>query len=125
MCDSARNPRETGCGHPACKSDEIERQARDAAAAVLGDEDFIRVCEQETPGVKPDFRSSRHALEVKELTSPALQKFFAAHVAHREYPHRPIEGLTQTWLVFADVSDAIESSMARPGPRVQIHFSNR
>lgn len=99
------------CGHRACGCDEIERQVRDAAAAVLGDNELMRVCEQETAGVKPDFRSSRHALEVKKLTSPALLKFFAARAKHldEEDPRIPIEGLTQVWMVWADVSDAIES----------------
>lgn len=99
----------SGCGHPGCASDDVEQRARDAAAAVLADDEFTRVCEQETKGVKPDFRSRRHALEVKELTSPALRQFFAAHTDHLEDPHRPIEGLSQVWLVFADVSAAIES----------------
>lgn len=98
-----------GCRHLACESDDIERHARDAAAAALEDDELIRVCQQEAQGVKPDFRSSHHALEVKELTSPALQKFFAAHASHRENPHQPIEGLTQVWMVWADVSDSIES----------------
>ena len=43
------------------------------------------------------------------LTSPALRQFFAAHTDHLEDPHRPIEGLSQVWLVFADVSAANES----------------
>lgn len=105
------HPGDTGCCHPACKSDEIELQVRDAAAAVLGDNELTRVCGQETPGVKPDFRSPRHALEVKELTSPALLKFFDARAKHldEEDPRIPIEELTQVWMVFADVSDAIES----------------
>ena len=99
----------SGCGHPGCASDDVEQHARDAAAVVLADDEFTRVCEQETKGVKPDFRSRRHALEVKELTSPALRQFFAALTDHLEDPHRPIEGLSQVWLVFADVSAAIES----------------
>lgn len=97
------------CGHPGCFSDDVEERARDAAAAVLGDDGLARVCEQEAKGVKPDFRSYRHALEVKQLTSPALRQFLAAHNDHLEDPHRPIEGLSQVWLVFADVSAAIES----------------
>jgi hypothetical protein len=104
-------PDAADCGHPACKSDDIERKARDAAAAVLGDEDLIRVCEQETPEAKPDFRSCRHALEIKELTSQSLLKFFDARAKHlgEDDPRLPIEELTQVWMVWADVSDAIES----------------
>lgn len=102
---------EAVCGHPACVSDEVERQVRDAAAIVLEDNELIRVCAQEAAGVKPDFRSPHHALEVKELTSPALLKFFDARARHLnpDDPRIPIDGLTQLWLVFADVSDAIES----------------
>jgi len=106
----ANPPRHTaGCGHPACASDGIELHARDAAAAVLGDDELVRVCAQETAGVKPDFESQHHVLEVKELNSPALLKFFDAHASHRENPHLPIEGLSELWMVWADVSDAIES----------------
>lgn len=98
-----------GCGHPGCGSDYVEQHALKAAAAVLVDDELTRVCEQESSGVKPDFRSRRHALEVKQLTSPALREFFAAHADHLADPHHPIEGLSRAWLVFADVSAAIES----------------
>jgi len=87
-----------GCGHPGCGSDDVERHALSAAAAVLVDDELTRVCQQESSGVKPDFRSRRHALEVKQLTSPALKRFFAAHADHLEDPHRPIEGLSRVWL---------------------------
>ena len=99
----------SGCGHPGCASDDVEQHARDAAAAVLADDEFTRVCEQETKGVKPDFRSRRHALEVKELTSPGTPAVLRRATDHLEDPHRPIEGLSQVWLVFADVSAANES----------------
>jgi hypothetical protein len=102
----AKNP---GCGHPGCASDDVEQHALNAAAAVLVDDELTRVCEQESSGVKPDFRSRRPALQVKQLTSPALRQFFAAHADHLEDPHHPIEELSHVWLVFADVSAAIES----------------
>ena len=78
MIDNVRLDEAAGCGHPGCKPDDLERQTRDAAAAVLGDDELVRVCAQEIRGVKPDFRSRRHSLEIERLTSPALLKFFAA-----------------------------------------------
>jgi hypothetical protein len=108
-------------GHPGCESDDVEQHALNAAAAVLVDDELTRVCEQESSGVKPDFRSRRHALEVKQLTSPALRQFFAAHAEHLAYPHHPIEGLSHVWLVFADVSEAIESFDGRTtAPRADV-----
>lgn len=106
-----RQQGETECGHPTCRSDDIELLVRDAAALVLGDDEFTRVCVREAPGVKPDFRSPRHALEVKQLTSPGLLKFFAERAKHLgdEDPRIPIDCLTEVWGVWADLSDAIES----------------
>lgn len=100
-----------GCGHPTCRSDDIELRVRDAAALVLEDDELTRVCAQEAAGVKPDFRSPRHSLEVKQLTSPALLKFLAGRAKHLsdEDPRIPIEGLTDVWGIWADLSDAIES----------------
>lgn len=109
MTSSAADAAGTGCGHPRCKPDGIEEYARDAVAAVLRDPNLIRVCEHESTGVKPDFRSTVHGVEVKQLTSPSLLQYYAAQAAHLDGPHHPTEGLKQVWLVFADVSEGIES----------------
>lgn len=119
MTDKASHRTASECGHQGCKDDDFERETRAAAADILGDHDLARVCAQESPGVKPDYRSPRHSLEVKRLVSPALQKFYDAYRPLFETPYRPVEELTGYWLVFVDVSDAIESFNGKTtAPRV-------
>jgi hypothetical protein len=55
--------------HGACAPNEVETFARDVVAGLLQDYDLVRACEKESSGQKPDFRSPRHAVEVKELAS--------------------------------------------------------
>lgn len=97
------------CGHPRCATSPVEQRVRDAVAAVLGDTDLARVCEQEFVGPKPDFRSQRHVVEVKELTSPALRRFFDAQDAYLGDFYYPVEVLRNVWGVWADVSAALAS----------------
>jgi hypothetical protein len=94
------------CDHPGCATSEVEQHARDACAAVLGDAELIRVCAQTSAGPIPDFQSRRYTVEVKALTSPALMKFLTARNKNLEDPHHPVKALSQTWGVFADVSEA-------------------
>jgi hypothetical protein len=79
-------------------------------AGLLEDYDLVRVCERESTGQKPDFRSPRHSVEVKELASPALRSYLVAQQRHiGDIRHYEVESLRETWAVSTDVSLAISS----------------
>lgn len=58
-----------------------------AAAAALDDPDLKRVCDRDVLYAvgrpSPDFRSQRHVVEVKELTSQPLRRFNGTYEALR------------------------------------------
>ncbi len=99
------------CGHRGCQIDRVEQQAWAAAVAILNDPDLVRVCDRtESPGASiPDFRSSRHVVEVKALTSWQLRQFAAEFDKHLGQRHFPVPGLQHLWAVSADVSEAAGS----------------
>lgn len=110
------------CGHPGCQITSIERTAAAAAAAILGDPDLTRICEQDrafTGGPIPDFHSPRHVVEVKELTSRPLRGFIAAYDA---LPGRYIRipSFQHLWAVTLDISAAHQTYDGNPQtPRVK------
>lgn len=105
------------CGHRGCHISPVEQQAWAAVAAVLDDPDLGRVCDHaEPPGTEsPDFRSPRHVVEVKELTSEPVREFAKACDKHLPQRHVPVPGLKHVWAVSADVSVAAASFKGRGG----------
>jgi hypothetical protein len=87
-----------------------------AASAALDDPDLTRICEQDSSfagGPIPDFISSQHIVEVKELTSRSLRKFTAAYDA-LPGRHIPIPSFRRLWAVSVDVSAAAGTYDANP-----------
>jgi hypothetical protein len=96
--------------HVKCAPSKVEVLARDTLADLVHDDDLFRVCERESSQPKPDFRSARHVLEIKELASPALRSYLHAqqrYIGDRRF--YPVEALRETWGVFADLSPAVGS----------------
>ena len=94
--------------HLECAPNEVEESARDIVAGLLHNDELLRVCERESHRQKPDFRSPRHSLEVKELVSPALRSFLNAQERYiGDERHYKVDTLCETWGVWADVSLAI------------------
>lgn len=109
------------CGHEVCKSSEGEEFARSIAAVVLNDSSLLRVCEVEPADEnKPDFRSERHAVEVKRLASPSLVSFQTAHDRHvGGTRHFTVPSLHRVWGVIPDVTTAAESFDPTPTPSLK------
>jgi hypothetical protein len=80
--------------------------ARRVATKLLDDEALERVCEVVPRGPKPDYRSGRHAVEVKRLTSPSAASFRTARDRFLPEAVQPVTGLQHLWLVFLDISEA-------------------
>lgn len=97
--------------HSKCAPSEIEMLAHKVTAEVLQDSELLRVCEVEPAGLKkPDFRSRRHAVEVKELISPSMASYGEAHDRHfGDKRHFPVKSFRNLWGVMPDLTDAIES----------------
>lgn len=97
------------CGHRGCHISRVEQQAWAAAVAVLDDPALMRVCEATEPpgGARPDFRSPRHVVEVKELTSRRVREFAAAVDKHASQRYLRVPDLQHLWAVTADVSVAV------------------
>ncbi|WP_156959760.1 hypothetical protein [Nocardia sp. BMG51109] len=99
----------TTCTHPACLEERPEeRLGKAAVAALLGDHELDRVCQNERPGPVVDYRSARTAVEVKALKNGELEKLRAA-IDKQPNPSRPIgvPGLKETWFVLPDASAAV------------------
>lgn len=96
--------------HDECVGDGIEQHAQLVAAQVLDDTELARVCARGSSVPVVDYRSSRHAVEVKELASPDLRSFSDAYNRHIGGPF-PIhlEGVNKTWFASFDVSLAHNS----------------
>lgn len=115
------------CGHRGCHISPVEQQAWAAVTAVLDDPDLIRVCDQAEPAraAIPDFRSSRHVVEVKELTSEPVREFIAACDKHMPQRHVEVPELEHVWAVSADVSVAANSYKGRRRtPRADTMFDS-
>lgn len=96
--------------HDQCCPDESEILALEVATELLADPELERVCEQATTGDKPDFRSRRHAVEVKRLASPAMQSYLDARKRYiGDRLEFPIEGLEKTWMLTVGVTEAVNS----------------
>lgn len=96
------------CGHRGCRLKPSEVRAQLLASTALDDPDLTRVCDQDEAvagGAIPDFRSRRHVVEVKELTSQALRRFIDLY---ESLPQRyiPNESFRYLWAVSVDVSRA-------------------
>ncbi|GAB5901768.1 MULTISPECIES: hypothetical protein [Mycobacteriaceae] len=96
------------CGHRGCRLKPSEVRAQLLASTALDDPDLTRVCDQDEAvagGAIPDFRSRRHVVEVKELTSQALRRFIDLYEA---LPQRyiPKYSFRYLWAVSVDVSRA-------------------
>lgn len=115
------NEGETGVCHDQCRPVESEILALEVATELLADPELERVCEQATTGDKPDFRSRRHAVEVKRLASPAMQSYLDARKRYiGDRRHFPIEGLEKTWMLTVGVTEAVNShDRAAPAPAMK------
>jgi hypothetical protein len=94
--------------HPECAPNDVEEYARDIVARVLHDDELLRVCARESSRQKPDFRSPRHSVEVKELVSPDLRSVREAQKRHIG-DYEEVDTLRETWGVCADASLAFSS----------------
>lgn len=105
------------CEHRGCAMKPVELRARAAAALALEDDELTRVCDQDPlyAGVvrrpSPDFRSPRHVVEAKELTSEPLRRFNGTYEALRKkrpnrQNHIPVQSFRQLWAVSVEVSAA-------------------
>lgn len=95
----------TECGHENCEKETlVEAAALAAASQVLNDSELRRVCEVESDGAVPDYRSERHTVEVKKLASEPFERFAAAY--RNSAGVFSISSLTKTWMVSPNTTEA-------------------
>lgn len=90
---------------------------RSVMSEILADGELLRVCEHGKQN-KPDFRSGRHAIEVKAITSAKAEEFLNLwHLKFGDGLFHAAERLTQTWAVIvelANVTDPHGAHVATP-----------
>jgi hypothetical protein len=93
---------------------DIEVRAAAVAASLVGDDDLMRVCQQDGPACKPDFRSCHNAVEVKELVSQNFRAFTQASERYiRDDRFHSVPALRHARGVIPDVSYAASSFSPR------------
>ncbi|MEV0545543.1 hypothetical protein AB0H98_01905 [Nocardia salmonicida] len=110
------------CDHQSCaQEDPEEHLGKLAAAAFLGDDALVRVCQNERVGSVVDYRSPLNAVEVKALKPKDLERLRSAYQKQADSdPLIEVQGVQKTWFVLLDGSAAAgERSQYRKSPSVR------
>ncbi|WP_157932144.1 hypothetical protein [Mycobacteroides abscessus] len=103
---------------------ESEAFALAVLQPLLQDSELWRVCEEGNHD-KPDFRSPRHAVEVKEVTSEGVRSLQAAIEAHGNAKGRVRSTrLRHHWLVLPGITDAAAEFSGVEGPSIKTMARN-